>query len=298
MNVHHLELFYYVAKHGGISAAVRAIPYGIQQPAVSGQMGKLEEEAGVKLFERSPFRLTPAGERLYGHVQPFFEGLAGVATELKAAARPELRIGGAEAVLRDHLPVVMQRMRARFPHLRFTLRTTGFESQVEEWLREGKVDVAFAPVQARAPAGLRTTRLARLPLALEVGQKTKARSAEELWASGTVTEPLICLPRETGLVRDFFATLKKRGVKWPHVTEATTPDLVTRYVLNGDGIGLNVLTDPKPKRRGVRVLELKGFPPVVMGALWRGDASELVQSAIDGVRAYAHERWPDWACAD
>jgi len=62
MNVHHLELFYYVAKHGGISAAVRAIPYGIQQPAVSGQMGKLEQELDVKLFERSPFRLTPAGE--------------------------------------------------------------------------------------------------------------------------------------------------------------------------------------------------------------------------------------------
>ena len=30
MNVHHLELFYYVAKRGGISG----IPYGIQQPAV------------------------------------------------------------------------------------------------------------------------------------------------------------------------------------------------------------------------------------------------------------------------
>lgn len=298
MNVHHLELFYYVAKHGGISAAVRAIPYGIQQPAVSGQMGKLEEEAGVKLFERSPFRLTPAGEKLFAHVQPFFEGLDGVAAELRAAARPELRIGGAEAVLRDHLPVVMQRMRTRFPHLRFTLRTTGFESQVEAWLREGKVDVAFAPVQARAPAGLRTTRLAKLPLALEVGQKSKVRSAEELWASGTVAEPLICLPRETGLVKDFFATLKKRGVKWPHVIEATSPDLVTRYVLNGDGIGLNVLTDPKAKRRGVRVLELKGFPPVTMGAFWRGEATELVQAAIDGVRAYAQERWPDWACAE
>ena len=47
MNVHYLELFYYVAKHGGISAAVRKIPYGIQQPAVSGQMTKLEQELGV-----------------------------------------------------------------------------------------------------------------------------------------------------------------------------------------------------------------------------------------------------------
>ena len=59
MNVHHLELFYYVAKHGGISAAVRKISYGIQQPAVSGQMGKLERDLGQRLFARSPFQPHP-----------------------------------------------------------------------------------------------------------------------------------------------------------------------------------------------------------------------------------------------
>ena len=46
-NLHHLELFYYVAKYGGITPAVRKMPYGIQQPAVSGQMLQLERELGV-----------------------------------------------------------------------------------------------------------------------------------------------------------------------------------------------------------------------------------------------------------
>ena len=41
MNIHHLELFYYFAKHGGISEAVRNMPYGIQQPAISGQVIQL-----------------------------------------------------------------------------------------------------------------------------------------------------------------------------------------------------------------------------------------------------------------
>src|SRR5689334_23813843 len=91
VNVHHLELFYYVAKHGGISAAVRHIPYGIQQPAVSGQMRLLEEDAGAKLFERSPFRLTPEGDKLFGHIQSFFENLHPLAEELRSIARPELR---------------------------------------------------------------------------------------------------------------------------------------------------------------------------------------------------------------
>ena len=30
VNIHHLELFYYVAKYEGITAAVRKMPYGIQ----------------------------------------------------------------------------------------------------------------------------------------------------------------------------------------------------------------------------------------------------------------------------
>ena len=50
MNIHHLELFYYVARHGGITEAVRNIPYGIQQPAVSGQLIQLEEFLGRPCF--------------------------------------------------------------------------------------------------------------------------------------------------------------------------------------------------------------------------------------------------------
>jgi DNA-binding transcriptional LysR family regulator len=298
MNVHHLELFYYVAKHGGISAAVRAIPYGIQQPAVSGQIGRLEQELGVKLFVRSPFRLTPAGERLYAHVQPFFDGLPGLGARLQADAAPELRIGGAELVLRDHLPEVMKRVRARFPGLRFSLRTTGFQSQVEDWLREGQVDVAFAPVYARAPAGLRTTRLARLPLVLEVSSKSAVKSAAEVWRQRMAAEPLICLPRDTRIVQGFFKALKRHGVGWPQVIEVTSLDLVTRYAANGDGIGLNVLIDPKARTKGVRVLPLDGFAPITMGALWRGEASEAVQAAIDGVREYAQAKWPDWVVGE
>jgi DNA-binding transcriptional LysR family regulator len=57
MNIHHLELFYYVARHGGIMPAVRNIPYGIQQPAVSGQVAQLEEDLDVTLFHRRPFSL-------------------------------------------------------------------------------------------------------------------------------------------------------------------------------------------------------------------------------------------------
>ena len=296
MNVHHLELFYYVARHGGISAAVRKIPYGIQQPAVSGQMGKLEKEVGVKLFERSPFRLTAAGAKLFAHVQPFFEGLDAVATDLRVAEDPEVRIGGAELVLREHLPLVLRRLKVRWPKLRFKLRTTGFQSQVETWLLAGEIDVAFAPVYPRLPAGLRAARLAELPLVLQVHRKSWVKTAEELWAKKKIAEALICLPESTGITREFRRELKRRGVTWPHVIEATSLDLVTSYVANGDGIGLNVLTASRAKNRDVRLLPLEGFAPVTMGAIWRGEASHVVQAVIDGVREYTRETWPERAC--
>src|SRR5206468_683988 len=82
MNIHHLELFYYVAKYGGISEAVRNIPYGIQQPAMSGQVIQLEEFLGVTLFQRRPFALTSAGEELYQFIKPFFENLNPMADKL------------------------------------------------------------------------------------------------------------------------------------------------------------------------------------------------------------------------
>jgi DNA-binding transcriptional LysR family regulator len=298
MNVHHLELFYYVAKHGGISAAVRKIPYGIQQPAVSGQMGKLERDVGVKLFERSPFRLTPAGVKLFAHVQPFFEGLDAVATDLNVAEDPEVRIGGAELVLREHMPLVLRRLKVRWPKLRFKLRTTGYQSQVETWLLAGEIDVAFAPVYPRMHAGLRTARLAELPLVLQVHRKSGLKSADDLWAQRKIAEPLICLPESTGITREFRRELKRRGVTWPHVVEATSLDLVTSYVANGDGIGLNVLTASRAKNRDVRLLPLEGFAPVTMGAIWRGEASHLAQAVIDGVREYTRETWPERACAE
>lgn len=298
MNVHQLELFYYVAKHGGIAAAVRQMPYGIQQPAVSTQMGNLEQDIGAKLFERTPFRLTPAGERLWAHVQPFFEGFETVRAEIHGVAEAELKICGAELVLRDHLPLVMQRLKKQFPKLRFRLRSTGFQPQIESWLREGEVDVAFVPVQARAPAGLNVTRFAELPLVLQVPRKSPLKTAEQCWPDKKISAPLICLPENTTITRGFLQELKRRGLAYSHVVEATSLDLITRYVANGDGIGVNVLTPEMKKIREVRVLALPGFAPVTMGALWRGKATPLAAAVIEGVREYARTTWPELACTE
>src|SRR5437588_11619061 len=98
MNIHHLELFYYVARHGGIMEAVRNMPYGIQQPAVSGQVAQLESYLGVTLFQRRPFALTVDGQKLYDFIQPFFSQLEKVAVELQGGQARHLRIGASTII--------------------------------------------------------------------------------------------------------------------------------------------------------------------------------------------------------
>jgi DNA-binding transcriptional LysR family regulator len=298
MNVHHLELFYYVAKHGGISAAVRHIPYGIQQPAVSGQMRALEENAGAHLFERSPFRLTQAGEELFAHVRPFFENIESVAAHLReGGAKPELRLGASELVLRDHIPNVMRRLRGRHPRVRLSLKS-GYSAQLETWLHDGQIDLAIGPIEARAPARLRSLPLASVPLVLLVPRRSPVKKLEELWARRKISEPLVGLPENTTVMKNFQRGLKRHDVAWPQTVEATSVELVTRYVANGEGFGVNIAVAPVIKHRDVRVLPLDGFDPMIMGLLWRGDPSPVVQAMIDEVRRYSRETWPTWAAAE
>ena len=297
MNVHHLELFYYVTRHGGISRAVRNMPYGIQQPAVSSQILLLEQDLGVKLFERSPFKLTPAGVELYEFARPFFENLNVMAVRLRKQAAPQLRIGASELVLRDYLPAVVAKLRVQEPKLRLGLRS-GFQAEMEQWLLDREIDLAVTALDAKPPARLHCLRLLRLPLVLLVHRKSKIKSAAELWTRGEIEEPLICLPQTETMTRLFRKGLQHRKVDWPQAIEASSMDLVTRYVANGYGIGLSVDAAGVVKHPQVRVLPLEGFEAMEIAALWQGEPAPLIRAVLVEMRRYVAQQWPDWAAAD
>ena len=140
MNIHHLELFYYVAKFEGITAAVRKMPYGIQQPAVSGQLLQLEEKLGVKSFNRRPFALTPAGEELYDYCYPFFSRLRDVEERLRGEESQHLRLAASASTLRNHLPDVLEDLKKEEPNLRLSLKEVD-PSDVHHLLTSQQVDI-------------------------------------------------------------------------------------------------------------------------------------------------------------
>ena len=297
MNVHHLELFYYVAKHGGISAAVRHIPYGIQQPAVSGQMGALEADLGTRLFERSPFRLTPAGRKLFAHIEPFFAGLPALAGQLRDEERPELRLGASELVLRLHIPTVTRRLREHHPRLQLSLRS-GYQVQFETWLRDGLIDLAVVPIDQKPGARLGQLRLTRVPLVLLVPKKCALKQAADLWKQKKLREPLVSLPAASSVTRSFQRDLRKLGVTWPQAVEATSMEMVTSYVANGEGWGVNLAIPEAIEHPEVRALPLSGFAPMEIGLRWNGEPAPLLREAILALQQYTRETWPEGAIDD
>ncbi|MDE3068790.1 MAG: LysR family transcriptional regulator [Verrucomicrobiota bacterium] len=286
MNIHHLELFFYVAKHGGIMPAVRNIPYGIQQPAVSSQIAQLEEFLGATLFHRRPFALTAAGRELYDYIRPFFDNLEAVSEKIRGGVSQHLRVAASETVLREHLPGMLQELRQTFPKLKVTLRE-GYHPEVVTWLQQREIDVSLGLMGGKPPAGIKALPLFKLPLVLMIPKTSRLKCAGELWERDPIGESLITVPSNEFISRAFQTGLAKLGVDWFSRIEVSSVELVQTYVAHGYGIGVTVGVPKMKLRPQVRVLPLDGFETVRFGALWQGGHNPLLDAFLKIVQVSA-----------
>jgi DNA-binding transcriptional LysR family regulator len=286
MNVHHLELFYYVAKHKGVSAAARHMPYGIQQPAISAQIIQLEDSLGTTLFHRRPFALTPAGEQLFKFSEPFFKGLPVIENELRGGKQVRLRIGAPEAIQERYLPVLLRAMKRANLELEFSL-LSGRQDQLEQLLQDQEIDLAFSAVHSKVQPGIRSEELVRLPLALLVRESSGLKRADQLWKQDRIELPLITVPANDPMCLIFQQELQKRKIDWFPTLELESVDLVQRYATEGFGAGLIPVQKGRELPKGMRLVPLDGFPDVAYGALWIGKATPLIEALLVEARALA-----------
>lgn len=279
MNIHHLELFYHVARCRGVSAAARQMPYGIQQPAISAQILQLEDSLGKTLFHRRPFALTAEGESLFAFVEPFFAKLPMVAERLRGGADNSLRISCPEIVQRDYLPALLTGVRERVPGFHFSLDSGRIED-IENNLRSGKIDLGLATSAGPKENGIDHRELLRMPLGLLVREDDGPRTAEEILGQDRIDQPLITLPRGEPSVMAFQQELQRRNIEWYPTLELASLDLVARFVTEGYGTGLVLDIPGSTRPPGVRMLRLPDFPEVKFYALTSGNRPPMVEIFI------------------
>lgn len=285
MNIHHLELFYHVAKNSGISQAVRKMPYGIQQPAVSAQILRLEEDLETVLFQRRPFSLTNSGRALFAFIEPFFAELDEVAAQIRGTASQRLRLAASGPILRNHFPAILAAHRRNFPGLKLTLRETN-QAEAERLLQADEIDLAITELEGKPPPGIRSSVILKLPLALIVPKDSRWRSAAQLWRQET-PETFISLPPEEALSRLFQRGFAQQGIQVASGIEVASLESMKTYVANGFGVGLAVANPGASEEVATRILPLPKFPKLVIGALWTGKPPAVVQTFLDQVKRQA-----------
>jgi len=108
----------------------------------------------------------------------------------------------------------------------------------------------------------------------------------------------VSLPAASSVTRSFQRDLRKLGVTWPQAVEATSMEMVTSYVANGEGWGVNLAIPEAIEHPEVRALPLSGFTPMEIGLRWNGEPSPLLREAILALQQYTRETWPEWAIDD
>jgi len=270
VNPHQLELFYYVAKFKGVSRAAREMPYGIQQPSVSAQVIALERDLGVTLFERRPFKLTPAGQELFDFIAPFFGRIPEVREKLQGGA--SIRIGASPIVFRDYLPGVIEAVRTQFPSLNMILRALN-QPELIDGLERDELDLVISLIPDHLSQALSALQIVSLPLVLLARKTNQIKSATDLWRHSTrVQQTLISLGPNELISQRFQERLSALGVSWLPKIEMDSLELIENYVEAGYGIGLSVQLPDKKLSSRLRVIDLPGFPPLKLGLLHRAEA--------------------------
>jgi DNA-binding transcriptional LysR family regulator len=284
-----------VVKHRGISAASRRMPYGIQQPAISGQLSQLEKTLGVRLFERRPFGLKPAGAKLFKEIEPFFAGLRDLPAYVRGHAEQHLRLAAPGRILRDYLPTILARYKRQYSNLELTLHDVN-QASAEELLRRREIDIAITELENPPAGSFRACDLVQLPLALVVSRRSTIRGIGDLFDGSRAKERLISLPASEVLSKNFHAGLKKLGLHWPTAIEVFSLDLIDIYASLGFGVGSSILLPGRKVAKDLRLVRLRKFPRLTIGAFWLGELPAIAESLLIDLKKIAEkmkrQAWP------
>ncbi|MEB4590375.1 LysR substrate-binding domain-containing protein [Candidatus Thiothrix sp. Deng01] len=133
--------------NNGMNVSRAAEQHFIVQSAVSRQLGLLEDELGMPLFERKGKRLvepTPVCRAIVGElerIEQSLENIRAVADDYRLQTRGEIRIATTHTQAKYFLPEVMLEFRQRYPDVAIHF-LQGTPVELVRMLHDGKADIA------------------------------------------------------------------------------------------------------------------------------------------------------------
>lgn len=299
------QLRYFVAVAEELNFSRAAGRMYLSQPALSQQVHKLEQELGVRLFDRTRNQvgLTESGE-------VFLEGARRILGQVEQTTRATREAGGAE---RSHLGVgfpeyanhtlvadILQAFQNRYPyvdleeHEMFTLQET--LQQVDK-LKEGVLDAGFllAPVKDE---NLDYQHILDIELVAAIPEGHPLAAADEVRMIDLADERIILFSRRFHpYCYDYVVGCCREAGFEPDVVQRKEPQLysgATTYRMVASGVGVGIVARPlvsTSRLPGVVFKPLRDPAPVLeLAVTWRKDnLSPNLQAFLEIVREFAPE---------
>lgn len=264
-----------VADAGSLTHAAEAL--GVAQPALSQALKRLEEDLGVRLFERSRRGavMTDAGRAIIDDVRASLalaESATRRARDIAGGRAGRLHIGFVTHAVYDVLPSALRLLKADFPGVEIVLSEMSNADQLDA-LEQGDIDLALLhtpmPLTGRVRMKLvrRERFLAVVPVGYPLGADGRV-SLADVAALGLVWFPEKQLPAaRAGIVQ----ALQRAGLEPRFVQEANRSLTVLSCVAAGLGASLLPQSAAVLAHRGVQFVELRdgdSLPHFELGVLW------------------------------
>jgi DNA-binding transcriptional LysR family regulator len=287
-----LRYFVAVAEERHFGRAAKRLR--LSQPPLSAQIKGLEEELGVKLFQRSTRQvaLTDAGRTFLERAEGILEAVEEAKEAAKGAdegVRGRLEIGFISSATLGLLPPAIRLFRERFGGVEIELRELTSAQQIDA-LYAGEIRVGLVRLPLRAP-GLRFEPLQEESFLVALPSGHPLEALESVPLEAMVDQPLIFFTRQ--LMPSLHAQiveLFQRVGAFPNVVQHAV-HLQTIVGLVASDVGLAILPEPAERlsREGVvyRSLDAPDATSWVGLARVEDDGSLLVENFVRTVREVA-----------
>ena len=250
------EVFVAVVETGSLTKAAEL--FECTQSAVSHSLQGLEEELGFPLLKRGRggIKLTAEGERMlpsFRSVLNAVEQLQQTASSIRGLDAGTVRIGAFTSVAVHWLPGILKEFQNDYPRVEFKL-LNGDYHDVEQWIRDGSVDVGFVNVPCSLDCRIITlmedSLLAILP------KDSRFASYPKFPLIECETEPFISLLESSD--HDARRALEAAGVK-PNVRFYTKDDYAIIAMVE-QGLGMSIMPELLLKGRHDDMLVMPLIP--------------------------------------
>ena len=145
ISLHQLKVFLSVAEHKNFSKA--AVVLRMTQPSISIQIKKLEQDLGVRLFDRlrRNTHLTEEGQLLLTYAKRMLGWISSLESDLedlRGIKVGNLVVGASRVPSSTTFPLAFALFKKQYPETNIVVKTA-LSRQVEQWVLDNEVDLAI-----------------------------------------------------------------------------------------------------------------------------------------------------------